>query len=56
MISACKLLKIDLKHLEQKSYDDLLNKHHAILYENGGNPDQAEMLAKEEYAYHERRR
>jgi len=48
MITACKVLKIDLAHLEQKTFDDLLQKHHAILYDEGGNPKDAPILAKAE--------
>mgnify|MGYP001037910958 FL=1 len=56
MITACKVLKIDLAHLEQKTFDDLLQKHHAILYDEGGNPKDAPILAKAELEHHERRR
>lgn len=56
MIAACKVLRIDLAHLEQKTYDDLLQKHHAILYDEGGNPKDAPILAKAELDHHERRR
>ena len=56
MITACKVLKIDLAQLEFKSYDDLLQKHHNNLYEEGGNPEDAAILARTELAHHERRR
>jgi hypothetical protein len=56
MITACKILKIDLAHLESKNYDELLQKQHNILYLNGGNPEDAPVLARTEFAHHERRR
>ena len=36
MLEACKILKIDLKELESKTYEDFLLKHHNFLYVQGG--------------------
>jgi hypothetical protein len=56
MITACKILRIELAHLEYRTFEEFLQKHHNQLYANGGNIDEAPTLARAELAHHELRR
>ena len=60
MLEACKILKVNLKELESKTYEDFLQKHHNFIYQQGGDKKvqstDVEALARIEFLHHEKKR